>query len=60
MRENKIKILHKLNNQKEIRVGSYLVDGFCVNTKTVYEFSGCYFYYLDCFIVKKKFEIKHG
>ena len=54
MRENKIKILHKLNNQKEIRVGSYLVDGFCVNTKTVYEFSGCYFHYLDCSIVKKK------
>ena len=60
MKENRIKIKHKLNNQKEVRVGPYLVDGFCLKTKTVYEFNGCYFHHcnLDCFIVKK-FEIRH-
>ena len=50
VKEN-IKILHKLNNSKEIRIGNYLVDG----TKTVYEFQGCYYHYCqdDCPIVKK-------
>ena len=40
MKNNKIKTLHKLNNQKEIRIGNYLVDGFCPKTKTVYEYNG--------------------
>ena len=52
---NNIKILHKLNNSKEIRFGNYLVDGYCIETQTVYEFNGCYFHGCshDCFIVKK-------
>ena len=55
MKNNKIKILHKLNNQKEIRIGNYLVDGFCPKTKTVYEYNGCYYHYcrFNCHIVKK-------
>ena len=61
MKEEGIVILHKLNNQKEVRVGSYLVDGLCLSRKTVYEFNGCYFHHCnhDCFIVKKS-EIRHG
>ena len=55
MKNNKLKILHKLNNQKEIRIGNYLVDGVCPKTETVYEFSGCYYHYcrFNCHIVKK-------
>ena len=54
MKIQNIKILHKLNNSKEIRFGNYLVDGYCVNSKTVYEFNGCYFHGCPhkCFIVK--------
>ena len=54
MTEN-IEILHKLNNGKEIRFANYLVDGYCVSTKTVYEYNGCYYHKcpLDCFISKK-------
>ena len=50
MKENRIKIKHKLNNQKEVRVGPYLVHGFCLKTKTVYEVNGCYFHHcnLNC------------
>ena len=41
MKKEKIKILHKLNNQKEIRIGNYLLDGYCIQNKTVYEYHGC-------------------
>ena len=49
-----IKILHKLNNGKEIRFGNYLVDGYCVSTKTVYEYNGCYYHKCphNCFIFR--------
>ena len=52
MKKEKIKILHKLNNQKETRIGNYLLDGYCIQNKTVY---GCYFHYYseDCPTVKK-------
>ena len=55
MKKEKIKILHKLNNQKEIRIGNYLLDGYSIQNKTVYEFHGCYFHYCtkDCPTVKK-------
>ena len=55
MVKEKIKILHKLNNSKEIRIGNFLVDGYAPSTKTVYEFQGCYYHYCqdDCPIVKK-------
>ena len=54
VKEN-IKILHKLNNSKEIRIGNFLVDGYAPITKTVYEFQGSYYHYCkdDCPIVKK-------
>ena len=54
VKEN-IKILHKLNNSKEIRIGNFLVDGYAPTTKTVYEFQGCYYHYCwdDCPIVRK-------
>ena len=45
MKKEKIKILHKLNNQREIRIGNYLLDGFCIQNKTVYEYHGCYYHY---------------
>ena len=49
-----IKICHKLNNQKEMRIGNFRVDGFCYQDKTVYEFNGCYYQgcKFNCFIVK--------
>ena len=49
-----IKIRHKLNNQKEVRIGNFRVDGFCYQNKTVYEFNGCYYHgcKFNCFIVK--------
>ena len=55
MKIENIKILHKLKNSKEICFGNYLVDGYCVNNKTVYEFNGCYFHGCphNCFIIKK-------
>ena len=54
MVKEKIKILHQLNNSKEIRIGNFLVDGYAPSTKTVYEFPGCYYHYCwyDCPIVK--------
>ena len=50
-----IAILHKLNNSKEIRFGNYLIDGYCVEMKTVYEYNGCYFHGCphNCWIVRK-------
>ena len=55
MKNEKIKILHKLNNKKEIRIGNYLLDGYCIQNKTVYEYHGCYYHYCteDCPTVKK-------
>ena len=49
-----IKIRPKLNNQKEVRIGNFRVDGFCYQNKTVYEFNGCYYHgcKFNCFIVK--------
>ena len=54
VKEN-IKILHKLNNSKEIRIGNFLVDSYAPSTKTVYEFQGCYYHYCqdDCPIIQK-------
>ena len=54
VKEN-IKILHKLNSSKELRIGNFLVDGYAPTTKTVYEFQGCYYHYCqdDCPIIKK-------
>ena len=56
MENSNITILHRMNNNnKEIRIGSYLVDGFCSSNQTVYEFNGCMFHKCphDCFISKK-------
>ena len=52
-RENNIKILHKLNNEKEIRIGPYFVDGYCPETNTVYEFLGDYYHGHICDLTKK-------
>ena len=40
--ENK-KIQHGRNGG-EVRVGKYLVDGFCFETNEVFEFNGCYYH----------------
>ena len=55
MEKENLKILHKLNNSKEIRIGNFLVEGYAPTTKTVYKFQGCYYHYCqdDCPIVKK-------
>ena len=52
--QEEIKILYKLNNQKEEKVGPYLVYGSCINIKTVYGFNGYYFHFYkyNCFIIK--------
>ena len=47
------RILHKLNNGEEIRIGPYLVDGYCPETNTVYEFLGDFFHGHDCLLTKK-------
>ena len=39
----KIKIQH-CKNSGEKAVGDYLIDGFCEETNTYYEFHGCYFH----------------
>ena len=44
-----IKIRHRLNNGKEVRIGPYCVDGFCAETNTVYEYNGCWHHFCsDC------------
>ena len=55
MLKKNIRILHKLNNSKEIRKGNFLVDGYSPRSKTLYEIQGCYYHYCqdDCPIVKK-------
>ena len=54
MDKEQIFIQHKLNNQHEIRFGNYLADGYCIATKTAYEFNGCYYHHCpyNCFIVQ--------
>ena len=44
METESVHILHKRNHIREVRVGPYLVDGYDPNTRTVYEFHGCYFH----------------
>ena len=39
-----IDILHARNHIGEVRIGPYPVDGYDPNSKTVYEFHGCYFH----------------
>ena len=55
MKSQKIKIMHKLNHTREVRIGSYLVDGYCVENKTVYEFNGCYYHHCkyNCYIINQ-------
>ena len=41
-------IKHRLNNaNREVRIGPYLLDGFCVETKTAYEYQGCWYHFCD-------------
>ena len=39
-----VHILHDRNHISEVRIGPYVVDGYDPNTRTVYEFNGCYFH----------------
>ena len=56
MERDQIFIKHKLNNQHEVRFGNYLVNGYCIGTKTVYAFNGCYYHHCphNCFRVKNQ------
>ena len=40
--KRKIKILHAMNNTAEKRIGTYLCDGFHAETRTIFEYNGCY------------------
>jgi hypothetical protein len=43
--KNKLKIIHKRNSSKgEVRIARFRVDGFEKETKTIYEFNGCFFH----------------
>ena len=35
-------------NGPEKRIAMYLVDGYCAETKTAYEFNGCYWHFCKC------------
>ena len=49
---DKVKILDKVNNGKEVRIGRYFADGYCSDNKTVYEFQGCYHHGHVCELTK--------
>ena len=55
MKIHKIKILHKLNNSRGVRIGTYLVYEYCIELKTVYEYNGSYFHHCkyNCYIIKQ-------
>jgi len=40
---NNIKIAHARNGG-EFKIGNYMMDGFCLSNKTLYEFDGCYWH----------------
>ena len=44
MKEQNVKILHKMNNGQEKRVGPYLVDGYDPRNGVIYEFNGCFYH----------------
>ena len=46
--KNKIKIDHKLNKNKEYRIGPYLIDG--IHRNNVYEYNGCYYHGHKCWL----------
>ena len=45
-------IIHRLNNSKEIKIGSFYVDGFEAKTNTIFEYHGCYYHGHDCDMTK--------
>ena len=45
--QENIDIKHKINNNREVRIGPYLVDGYCPETRTVYEYQGCWYHFCD-------------
>lgn len=38
------KFIQHLRNGGEVKFGKYSVDGYCKDTKTIYEFNGCYWH----------------
>ena len=46
-----VHIIHARNHISEVRIGPCLVDGYDPNTRTVYEFNGCYL--TDALIARK-------
>ena len=52
-RKENITIKHRMNNQnKEVYIAQYPVDGFFASTNTVYEFNGCYYHGHECKLTK--------
>ena len=52
-RKHNIRIQHARNSQTEVKIGKSYVDGYCCETKTVYEYIGCYFHNEKCNICKQ-------
>lgn len=57
---NKIYIRHALN-EGEIRLPGtrYMLDGFCLETNTVYEFNGCYWHGCPICFPHQRQQLKH-
>ena len=51
-RKEDIHILHKMNSRQEVRIGPYLVDGYCSDTNTVYQYDGCFFHGHLCHVTR--------
>ena len=47
-----IKIMHKLNSNREKKIGPYYADGFHLETGKVFEYMGCYFHGHNCHLNK--------
>lgn len=49
----KVKIQHALNNKGEKKIGGISVDGYCEDTKTIYQYHVSHFIFI-CFLRKCK------
>ena len=46
--QDNIEIKHKINNDnREVRIGPYPVDGYCAERRTVYEYQGCWYHFCE-------------
>ena len=43
-KDRNIHIQHALNETGEVQIGQYFVDGYCYETKEVFEYNGCFWH----------------